>query len=147
MAGGRGSACAALAGLWGALAACSAKLALGAGYLRGVCEAGLGAAAGPCEWLPIILRAGCGGLVIACNAVMWTFFAKALKYSTSSATATVTSTASNFISSAALGYLLFEETHALLWWIGISITLFGLLLLHTAPPPPQEQRHPKEKKI
>ncbi|XP_060104087.1 transmembrane protein 42 [Heteronotia binoei] len=147
MAGGWGSVYAAVGGLLGALAACSAKLALGADYLRGVCVAAVGSAGGPCDWLPIVLQAGCGGLVLACNAVMWTFFAKALKYSSSSATATVTSTASNFISSAALGYLLFGETHALLWWIGISITLFGLLLLHTAPTPPEGQRHLKEKKI
>ncbi|XP_054847504.1 transmembrane protein 42 [Eublepharis macularius] len=146
MAGVWGSAYAAAAGLWGALAACAAKLALGADYLRGGCAAVVGSAAGPCDWLPIILQAGCGGLVIACNAIMWTFFAKALKYSSSSAAATVTSTASNFISSAFLGNLLFGETHALLWWIGISVTLFGLLLLHTAPPPSEAQRHPKEKK-
>nr|XP_056713860.1 transmembrane protein 42 [Euleptes europaea] len=146
MAGGWGSAYAAAAGLLGALAACSAKLALGADYLRGICVAAVGSAAGPCDWLPIILQAGCGGLVLACNAIMWTFFAKALKYSSSSAAATVTSTTSNFISSAVLGNLLFGETHALLWWIGISITLFGLLLLHTAPPPSEEQKHPKEKK-
>uniref|UniRef100_A0A8D2IW89 Transmembrane protein 42 n=2 Tax=Varanus komodoensis TaxID=61221 RepID=A0A8D2IW89_VARKO len=94
-----------------------------------------------------MLRVGCGGLVLAWNAIMWTFFAKALRYSSSSATATVTSTASNFVSSAVLGKLLFGESHALLWWIGISITLLGLLLLHTAPPTqPGEEKHLKEKK-
>ncbi|XP_061442909.1 transmembrane protein 42 [Rhineura floridana] len=146
---GWGAAFAAGAGLLGALAACSAKLALGADYLREGCVAVIGGeepAASVCAWLPMILRVGCGGLVLAFNAIMWTFFAKALGYSSSSATATVTSAASNFISSAFLGKLLFGETHALLWWIGISITLLGLLLLHTAPSLLEEQRHLKEKK-
>ncbi|XP_034985869.1 transmembrane protein 42 isoform X1 [Zootoca vivipara] len=102
MPAGWGAVFAAGAGLLGALAACSAKLALGADYLRGACAAVVGgeeAASGVCSWLPVMLRIGCGGLVLACNAIMWTFFAKALRYSSSSATATLTSTASNFISS------------------------------------------------
>ncbi|XP_066487047.1 transmembrane protein 42 [Tiliqua scincoides] len=149
---GRGAAYAAGAGLMGALAACCAKLALGVDYLRVGCLAVLAAegeaaaAASLCAWLPMMLRVGCGGLVLACNAVMWTLFAKALRYSTSSASATVTSTASNFVSSAFLGNLLFQETHALLWWVGISIMLCGLALLHTAPPSSAEHRHPEEKK-
>ncbi|KAJ6662002.1 hypothetical protein lerEdw1_012849 [Lerista edwardsae] len=194
---GRGAAYAAGAGLMGALAACCAKLALGADYLRVGCLAVFGgeeeaAAASLCAWLPMILRAGCGGLVFACNAVMWTLFAKALRYSASSATATVTSTASNFLSSvsisntrrcgpvqvilhlhssrrlsngiavgfsntinylrcsiffqAFLGNLLFGETHSLLWWVGISVMLCGLVLLHSASPPLAEHRDPKEKK-
>uniref|UniRef100_A0A674K2Y7 Transmembrane protein 42 n=2 Tax=Emydidae TaxID=8476 RepID=A0A674K2Y7_9SAUR len=77
---------------------------------------------------------------------MWTFFAKALHYSSSSATATVTTTASNFISSAFLGKLLFGETRALLWWVGISVTLCGLLLLHTASPHTEQQHSEKKDK-
>ncbi|CAJ0965935.1 unnamed protein product [Ranitomeya imitator] len=78
------------------------------------------------------LRLGCAGLVFAFNAAMWTFFAKALRYSSSSAAATVTTTASNFVSSAVLGKVLFGESRAILWWVGISITLCGLVLLHTS---------------
>ncbi|XP_019392900.1 PREDICTED: transmembrane protein 42 [Crocodylus porosus] len=144
---GAGPSCAAAAGLLGALAACSAKLALGAEYLREVCVAaaqGGEAAAGPCAWLHVLLQIGCVGLVLAFNAVMWTFFAKALRYSSSSATATVTTTASNFLSSAFLGKLLFGETHTLLWWAGITMTLCGLLLLHTAPS--QSEQIQSEKK-
>uniref|UniRef100_A0A8C3SJA2 Transmembrane protein 42 n=1 Tax=Chelydra serpentina TaxID=8475 RepID=A0A8C3SJA2_CHESE len=96
--------------------------------------------------LHVVLRVGCVGLVFACNAVMWTFFAKALHYSSSSATATVTTTASNFVSSAFLGKLLFGETRALLWWIGISVTLCGLLLLHTASPQTEQQHSVKKDK-
>ena len=63
-----------------------------------------------CDWVLVLmksvscqlhipLRLLCGGLLFTCNAVMWTFFAKALRLSSSSAQATVTTTASNFISS------------------------------------------------
>uniref|UniRef100_A0A8V0YPT4 Transmembrane protein 42 n=1 Tax=Gallus gallus TaxID=9031 RepID=A0A8V0YPT4_CHICK len=119
---------AAAAGLLGAAAAGAAKLALGARPLSG------GEAAG--GWLPVLLHVGCIGLVCACNAVMWTVFAKALRLSSSSASASVTTTASNFISSAILGKLLFGETWTPLWWVGLTVTLCGLVLLHTAAPQP-----------
>ncbi|XP_068178926.1 transmembrane protein 42-like [Antennarius striatus] len=124
------------AGFLGAAASLCAKLSLGADYLRVMCESGLrdrtgspgGAAA--CGWLHPLLRLLCGGLLFACNAVMWTFFSKALRHSPSSARATVTVTASNFISSAVLGRVIFGEAHSALWWGGISLTLCGLLVLH-----------------
>lgn len=53
--------------------------------------------------LHIPLRLLCGGLLFTCNAVMWTFLAKALRYSSSSTRTTVTTTASNFISSVSNG--------------------------------------------
>lgn len=53
--------------------------------------------------LHIPLRLLCGGLLFTCNAVMWTFLAKALRYSSSSTWTTVTTTASNFISSVSDG--------------------------------------------
>ncbi|XP_074006971.1 transmembrane protein 42 [Numenius arquata] len=117
-----GGGAAAAAGLLGAAAAAAAKLALRPG----------GEAAG--GWLTVLLRIGCVGLVFACNAVMWTVFAKALRLSSSSAAASVTTTASNFISSAMLGRLLFGETWTPLWWVGLTVTLCGLVLLHTAAP-------------
>ncbi|KAF7646026.1 hypothetical protein LDENG_00194490 [Lucifuga dentata] len=94
-----------------------------------------------CDWLHIPLRLLCGGLLFTCNAVMWTFFSKALRHSSSSARTTITTTASNFISSAVLGRLIFGETHAVLWWVGISLTLCGLLVLHGSTPQafPQEE--------
>ncbi|KAM6275259.1 transmembrane protein 42 [Spheniscus humboldti] len=121
-----GGAAAAAAGLLAAAAAAAAKLALGPS----------GVAAG--GWLPVLLRIGCFGLVFACNAVMWTVFAKALRLSSSSATASVTTTASNFIFSAILGKLLFGETWTPLWWVGLAMTLCGLMLLHTAAPRPAQ---------
>ncbi|KTG43949.1 hypothetical protein cypCar_00023408 [Cyprinus carpio] len=144
-----------MAGFLAALASTSAKLSLGADYLKDVCETGLkvwtdgqentdGVNTTTCDWLHIPLRLLCGGLLFTCNAVMWTFFAKALRHSSSSARATVTTTASNFISSAFLGHVIFGETHAMLWWVGIILTLTGLLVLHgSTPQAPQENANKK----
>ncbi|XP_007235821.2 transmembrane protein 42-like [Astyanax mexicanus] len=134
-----------LAGFLGAVASSSAKLSLGTDYLKGVCETGLrswgeqrrfrqGNETTACDWLHIPLRLLCGGLLFTCNAVMWTFLSKALRYSSSSTRTTVTTTASNFISSAFLGQLIFGDSHIALWWVGISLTLSGLLVLHRASP-------------
>ncbi|XP_042280447.1 transmembrane protein 42a isoform X1 [Thunnus albacares] len=136
-----GSFYALLAGCLGAAASLCAKLSVGADYLKEMCEAALTEAATCCTWLHIPLRLVCGGLLFTCNAVMWTFFSKALRHCSSSARATVTTTASNFISSAVLGRVIFGETHAVLWWVGISLTLCGLLVLHGSTPQtlPQEE--------
>ncbi|XP_061738103.1 uncharacterized protein LOC133539862 isoform X2 [Nerophis ophidion] len=126
-----------LAGFLAAVASSSAKLSLGADYLKGVCETGLrtwgeqrkfrqadettacdrvreagkvksayltfppahSASAPLQDDLHIPLRLLCGGLLFTCNAVMWTFLAKALRHSSSSTRTTVTTTASNFVSS------------------------------------------------
>ncbi|XP_026875075.2 transmembrane protein 42 [Electrophorus electricus] len=133
-----------LAGFLGAVASSSAKLSLGASYIKGLCEAGVRrwtvegiltseVDTTSCEWLHIPLRVLCGLLLLLCNTVMWTFFAKALRHSSSSAQATVTTTASNFIFSAFFGHLIFGERHAMLWWVGIFLTLLGLFVLHGSP--------------
>ncbi|XP_035527770.1 transmembrane protein 42 [Morone saxatilis] len=149
-----GSLYALLAGFLGAAASLSAKLSLGADYLRDICESGLSGwtqthgGTTACDWLHIPLRLLCGGLLFTCNAVMWTFFSKALRHCSSSARATVSTTASNFISSAVLGRVIFGETHAALWWVGISLTLCGLLVLHGSVPqtlPQGEEEGRKDK--
>ncbi|XP_066539280.1 transmembrane protein 42a [Hoplias malabaricus] len=131
-----------LSGFLGAAASCCGKLSLSERGVSAVCERALSStlytniyttethSTAVCEWLHIPLRVVCGLLLFVCNAVMWTFFAKALRLSSSSAQATVTSTASNFISSAFLGYLIFGESHDMLWWTGITLTLLGLFILH-----------------
>ncbi|XP_077382399.1 transmembrane protein 42-like [Festucalex cinctus] len=141
-----GSIYALLAGCLGAAASLSAKLTLGADYLKEICEVGLESGeqydeTTVCLWLHIPMRVLCVGLMFLCNAVMWTFFSKALRYSSSSARVTATTTAGNFISSAILGKLIFGESQAVLYWVGISLTLCGLLLLHASTPEslPQEE--------
>lgn len=71
--------------------------------------------------LHIPLRLLCGGLLFTCNAVMWTFLAKALRYSSSSTWTTVTTTASNFISSV---------SDTILRWL---LLFFGVFLVSTGP--------------
>ncbi|KAM4735720.1 transmembrane protein 42-like [Anableps anableps] len=140
------------AGFLAAAGSLCAKLTLGAGYLREMCESGLsgwtrssGGATG-CDWLHVPLRLLCGVLVLTCNTLMWTMFSKALRHCSSSAGATVTTTASNFISSAIIGRLIFGETHSTLWWTGISLTLCGLLVLHAAAPHTNPQEGEKKDK-
>ncbi|XP_068189607.1 transmembrane protein 42 [Antennarius striatus] len=134
-----------LAGFLGAVASSSAKLSLGADYLKGVCETGLRTwgeqrrfrhadETTACDRLHIPLRLLCGGLLFTCNAVMWTFLSKALRCSSSSTRTTVTTTASNFVSSAFLGQLIFGEAQMTLWWVGVSLTLSGLLVLQRVSP-------------
>ncbi|KAK2844098.1 hypothetical protein Q5P01_010757 [Channa striata] len=141
-----------VAGFLGAAASLSAKLSLGADYLRQMCEFGLSRwtetqdGAADCDWLHIPLRLLCGGLLFACNTVMWTFFSKALRHCSSSARATVTTTASNFISTAVIGRVIFGEIHGALWWVGISATLCGLLMLHGSTPHTLQQEEDKKDK-
>uniref|UniRef100_A0A3B5K1G1 Transmembrane protein 42a n=1 Tax=Takifugu rubripes TaxID=31033 RepID=A0A3B5K1G1_TAKRU len=94
--------------------------------------------------LHVPLRLLSGSLLFTCNAIMWTSFSKALQHCSSSARVTVTTTASNFIFSAILGRLVFGETHAALWWLGISLTLCGLLLLHGSSAQPLAQEDKKK---
>nr|XP_057902686.1 transmembrane protein 42 [Doryrhamphus excisus]XP_057902687.1 transmembrane protein 42 [Doryrhamphus excisus] len=139
-----------LAGFLAAVASSSAKLSLGTDYLKGVCETGLRTwgeqrkfrqadETTACDRLHIPLRLLCGGLLFTCNAVMWTFLAKALRYSSSSTRTTVTTTASNFVSSAFLGQLIFGEAQITLWWVGISLTFSGLLVLQRVSPQDRQQ--------
>uniref|UniRef100_A0A1A8D174 Transmembrane protein 42 n=1 Tax=Nothobranchius kadleci TaxID=1051664 RepID=A0A1A8D174_NOTKA len=139
-----GSLYALFAGFLGAAASLSAKLSLGPAYLQEMCDSALrgwSEGASVCGWMHVPLRFSCGGLLLCCNAVMWTMFSKALRHASSSAGATVTTTASNFICSGLLGRLVFRETHTSLWWAGISLTLCGLMVLHAAAP---EQQMPQE---
>ncbi|XP_029958857.1 transmembrane protein 42-like [Salarias fasciatus] len=144
-----GSVHALFAGLVASVSSVCAKLSVGANYITHMCESGLGhthtgGEASVCDWLQVPLRLLCAGLLLACNTVMWTLFAKALRLCSSSARATVTTTASNFLCSAVLGRLLFGETHDALWWAGISLTLCGLLLLHGSTARTLQQGHEKD---
>ncbi|XP_024118069.1 transmembrane protein 42 [Oryzias melastigma] len=124
------------AGLLAATASLSAKLSLGTDVLGPPCEADA-PGGGTCnKWLHVPVRLLCGALMLGCNALMWTFFSRALRHSSSSARTTVTTSSSSFIFSGVLGRLMFGENHGPLWWTGISLALCGLLLLHGTPRPP-----------
>ncbi|TNN61834.1 hypothetical protein EYF80_027951 [Liparis tanakae] len=85
-----------LAGFLGAVASSSAKLSLGADYLKGVCETGLR------TW------------------------GEQRKFRQADETTAC--------DRAFLGQLIFGEAQMTLWWVGISLTFSGLLVLQRVSP-------------
>ncbi|XP_046411149.1 transmembrane protein 42-like [Neodiprion virginianus] len=67
------------------------------------------------------------------NTAGCTLFVKSLQGSGSSLPATVASSATNYFCSALIGFLVFGESTSLLWWIGTTLVLCGLLLICYAP--------------
>ncbi|XP_051818307.1 transmembrane protein 42 [Antechinus flavipes] len=68
---------------------------------------------------------------------------QALSISSSSATASLTMTASNIIASAFLGYLLYGEYCAVMWWAGVVLILYGLALMHISSSADEELEEKK----
>nr|XP_058944212.1 transmembrane protein 42-like [Pocillopora verrucosa] len=143
------------AGFCAAVASTCAKLAMSPELQRKIwCNFllqgfGVGATNGSpitsaCQMVVNLARASSFLLVFLFNALMWTLFVKSLRASSSSATATVTNTASNFICTALLGCLLFGETLSMQWWLGTSLILTGLILIHyNSAPLTNDQGHDK----
>ncbi|KAL9976047.1 hypothetical protein ACROYT_G013281 [Oculina patagonica] len=98
-----------------------------------------------CQTIVIIARVSSFLLVFFFNALMWTLFVKSLRGSSSSATATVTNTGSNFICTALLGFLLFGEALSARWWLGTSLILTGLVLIqYNSAPLTEDHLHDKK---
>ncbi|CAI2167314.1 8122_t:CDS:2 [Funneliformis geosporum] len=76
------------------------------------------------------IRICCFGSIFICNALMWTFFTKALNKSSSSLQVTVLNSATNFCMTAVLGNIIFGETLSLQWWFGASLIVIGTLLIN-----------------
>ncbi|PKK64636.1 hypothetical protein RhiirC2_666035, partial [Rhizophagus irregularis] len=77
-----------------------------------------------------LIRIFCFGSIFICNALMWTFFTKALNKSSSSLQVTVLNSATNFCMTAILGNIIFGETLSLQWWFGASLIVIGTLLVN-----------------
>ncbi|KAJ6221136.1 hypothetical protein RDWZM_006948 [Blomia tropicalis] len=69
------------------------------------------------------------GLMIASNGIMWSQYSLALAYSDVTLHVTTINTVSNFIFTALFGWIIFAETISLVWSIGISCILVGIVLL------------------
>uniref|UniRef100_A0A182WPS0 EamA domain-containing protein n=1 Tax=Anopheles minimus TaxID=112268 RepID=A0A182WPS0_9DIPT len=68
--------------------------------------------------------------MILLNGCVWRFFVKALHAgSGSTLRASLASAATNYVASAILGLILFNEQSTLLWWFGTGLVLAGLLLI------------------
>lgn len=106
--------CAALGSFFGKLTSSEARATLFAETLDG--------------WPPTLLF---GALMLLSNAMVWTFFVRALHSSGGSLVATVCSAATNYGLSALLGCAVFGETTSLLWWTGASLVVAGLVLIGT----------------
>lgn len=72
-------------------------------------------------------------LMIVCNTVGCMFFVKALHASGSSLPMTVISAATNYVCSAFVGSIMFDEITSLMWWCGTSLVLLGLMLICNVP--------------
>ncbi|KAJ1922348.1 hypothetical protein H4219_000210 [Mycoemilia scoparia] len=68
-------------------------------------------------------------LVVVCNALMWLFFTKALRYSTSSVRVTTIQTIVNFIVTGLLGSYVFNDALSVQWWFGVSLIAAGLTVI------------------
>lgn len=87
------------------------------------------------EW--IVLRLVWLLLTILSNVFMLNCSSKALDLSENSVVPVVTTTATNFFTSAFSGQLLFGERLPLAWWGGASFLLIGMVLIHKSQAQPQ----------
>ncbi|KAJ1917107.1 hypothetical protein IWQ60_007882 [Tieghemiomyces parasiticus] len=81
------------------------------------------------DGLAYTLRGTFLALIFLSNALMWALFSKALHKADSSITVTVYNTAVNFMMTAVLGHIAFNEPLSLRWWFGSSLILLGSVLM------------------
>ncbi|BFZ60661.1 hypothetical protein YB2330_001703 [Saitoella coloradoensis] len=79
-----------------------------------------------------VVRGLCFLLIFASNAIMWTFFSRALALSTSSTAPTIINTVTNFVVAAVSGFVVFGEVGALgrwEWWVGAGMMVVGSVVV------------------
>lgn len=82
-----------------------------------------------CYWIVFgVSRGSCLACMILCNGYMLGTFLKGMEESGSVA-GTALSTASNFLTSAIYGYILWNERFTLLWWVGFTFVCAGVAVL------------------
>jgi len=126
-----------LAGLCAAFASVFAKLAMASDSTLVLCERSFKYLDElvilnlivDCDQIVVYIRMICFGMIFLCNAMMWTVFVKAMQKCASTVEATLINTASNLTFTAILGYLLFAESLALLWWIGMTFIVVGMCFI------------------
>ncbi|XP_033754097.1 transmembrane protein 42-like isoform X2 [Pecten maximus] len=125
---GQGFLLALLAGTMAALGSVFAKLAFNGDIISNGCNSMMDTTL--CSKLKWYLQGLCFGMIFVSNALMWTCFTKSLQLCTSSLEATVINTATNFVVSALIGWMFFQEYLSLKWWLGSILILLGLVLIH-----------------
>ncbi|KAJ1674658.1 hypothetical protein EV182_002828 [Spiromyces aspiralis] len=68
-------------------------------------------------------------LVAVCNGLMWLFFTKALRFSSSSTRVTLIQIITNFIVTAILGSYVFGDVLSVQWWFGASLIAVGFTVI------------------
>ncbi|KAK2839173.1 hypothetical protein FQN49_006402 [Arthroderma sp. PD_2] len=76
-----------------------------------------------------IVRAGFFGLNLLSNFIMWTLFTRALTASPSTTKVTITNTTANFLVTAVLGMLVFQENVNAQWLIGATLMAAGCIIV------------------
>ncbi|EEP75845.1 predicted protein [Uncinocarpus reesii 1704] len=76
-----------------------------------------------------IVRAFFFGLNILSNITMWALFTRALTAASSSTQVTITNTTANFLATALLGMVVFQERVAPQWWLGATIMAAGSIIV------------------
>ncbi|CAG7935254.1 unnamed protein product [Penicillium nalgiovense] len=71
----------------------------------------------------------CLGLNVLCNVIMWALFTRALTAGPSTVKVSITNTASNFLATALLGMIVFQEAVGGLWWLGAAMMGAGCILV------------------
>lgn len=76
-----------------------------------------------------VVRASFFGLNLLFNALMWTFFTKALARGHSATQVSVMNTSTNFVLTALLGLVIFSEALPPLWWLGAALLVAGNVII------------------
>ncbi|KAF3483067.1 uncharacterized protein GIQ15_02391 [Arthroderma uncinatum] len=76
-----------------------------------------------------IVRAGFFGLNLLSNFIMWTLFTRALTASPSTTKVTITNTTANFLVTAVLGMLVFQENVTAQWLVGATLMAAGCIIV------------------
>ena len=76
------------------------------------------------------IQGSLGCFLILSNILMLQTFNKALQTASTTIQVSIVNTASNFIFTAIIGKLAFDEHLTLLWWCGTSLILFGIFLIN-----------------
>ncbi|CAG8927451.1 unnamed protein product [Penicillium salamii] len=77
----------------------------------------------------LTISKACLGLNVLCNIIMWALFTRALTAGPSTTKVSITNTASNFLATAVLGMVVFQEAVGGLWWLGAGMMGAGCILV------------------
>ncbi|KAL4788005.1 hypothetical protein BJX76DRAFT_316795 [Aspergillus varians] len=80
-------------------------------------------------FLLLVVRGICLGLNFVCNGIMWALFTKALTAGSSTTKVSITNTSANFLLTALLGMIVFQEKVTGLWWLGAAMLAAGGILV------------------